>query len=81
MSKVFFVNECPTCGRYLHIRVEYLGKRVVCPHCGGKFDAVDLAVHDLPVSDSVHSLMQRVDELLEVQVNDPVNSDRLPHPR
>ena len=29
MSKAtYFVQECPTCGRDLEIRVEYLGKRV-----------------------------------------------------
>jgi hypothetical protein len=29
----FFVQECPTCGRNLQIRVEYLGRSVVCQHC------------------------------------------------
>ncbi|HWB12577.1 MAG TPA: hypothetical protein VG826_25350 [Pirellulales bacterium] len=29
----FFVQECPTCGRNLQIRVEYLGRTVVCQHC------------------------------------------------
>ncbi len=29
-NPTYFVQECPTCGRRLQIRVEYLGKRVVC---------------------------------------------------
>ena len=38
---VYFVQECPTCGRALHVRVEYLGKRLVCEHCGGALIASD----------------------------------------
>ena len=30
---MYFLQECPTCGRNLRIRVEYLGKSVVCQHC------------------------------------------------
>ena len=37
----YFVQECPTCGRRLQIRLEYLGKRVVCQHCQGTFAAAD----------------------------------------
>jgi hypothetical protein len=37
----FFVQECPTCGRRLQIRVAYLGKRLFCQHCGGPFLACD----------------------------------------
>jgi hypothetical protein len=37
----YFVQECPTCGRRLHIRVEYLGRRVVCQHCHGALIAAD----------------------------------------
>ena len=40
-NATYFVQECPTCGRRLQIRVEYLGKRVVCQHCQGKFVAMD----------------------------------------
>ncbi len=31
------VEECPVCGRPVEIRCEYLGRRVVCQHCGGGF--------------------------------------------
>jgi len=78
---VFFVRDCPTCGRRLHIRVEYLGKKMVCPHCGARLDAVDLAAGDLPVGDVSRSLMQRVDELLEDMSEAAAGYARLPHPR
>ena len=42
-SAIYFVQECPTCGRRLQIRVEDLGRRVVCQHCQGRFLAVDPA--------------------------------------
>ena len=37
----YFVQDCPTCGRKLNIRVEYLGKNVVCQHCRAPFMAWD----------------------------------------
>ena len=37
----YFVQECPTCGRNLQVRVEYLGKQVVCQHCGARFEACE----------------------------------------
>ena len=62
---VYYVQECPTCGRTLHIRVEYLGKRVVCQHCHAKFDACDPASVAPSSTDSGLSLLQRAEELLE----------------
>jgi hypothetical protein len=46
----------------LQVRVEYLGRPVVCQHCHGRFEASDSAV-DLKGSSS--DLMRRADELLE----------------
>ena len=43
MSQGTFVQECPTCGRRLHIRVEYLGRKVSCQHCRGQLMACDPA--------------------------------------
>jgi len=40
-KSTYFVQECPTCGRALHVRVEYLGKRLACQHCGGEVLASD----------------------------------------
>ena len=41
---VFFDRACPVCGRMLHIRVQLLGRRVYCQHCGGGFVAADPAL-------------------------------------
>jgi hypothetical protein len=66
MSNVtYFVQGCPTCGRRLQIRVEYLGKRVICQHCHGKFMAVDPAGARADFVDQGSALMKRADELLE----------------
>lgn len=55
-SRTYFLGECPTCSRKLEIRVELLGKRVACQHCG----AIHLAseVSERSASD------QRIDQLL-----------------
>jgi DNA-directed RNA polymerase subunit RPC12/RpoP len=64
-SATYFVQECPTCGRGLQIRVEYLGKRVVCPHCRGRLLALDPASHRYPgVRPTSDELLRRADELL-----------------
>lgn len=70
MSKsTYFVQECPTCGRSLQVRVEYLGRQVVCQHCHGRFEACDSASiapsHAQPGSD----LLRRADQLLESAVH------------
>ena len=66
MSKsTYFVQECPTCGRNLEVRVEYLGKRVVCQHCRGQFVATDAANTSF-CSESGTALLRRAEELLEM---------------
>lgn len=65
MSKsTYFVQECPTCGRSLEIRVEYLGKRVACRHCRGEFVATDPATATATLTTS--ALLRRANELLEL---------------
>ena len=60
----YFVQECPTCGRNLQVRVEYLGKQVVCQHCDARFSAVDPAsALEEDIRDS--TLLERADLLLE----------------
>jgi len=62
----FFVKACPTCGRKLQVRVEYLGREMVCNHCGGDFVADD--THELfPAGDddSSEGILLRADELLD----------------
>lgn len=36
-----FVQECPTCGRRLLVRIELLGRTVACQHCQAQFLARD----------------------------------------
>lgn len=60
----YFFQECPTCGRMLQIRVEYLGKTMACQHCRGEFDARDPATAPPLVSDSGRILLDRAEQLL-----------------
>jgi hypothetical protein len=55
----YYIQECPTCGRALRIRVEYLGRNLACPHCRGHLEAADSS----DASRSL-SLLRRADELL-----------------
>jgi hypothetical protein len=58
---MYFVQECPTCGRNLRIRVEYLGRSVVCQHCHRSLVARD------PVSSGPGlGLLQRATELIDL---------------
>ena len=58
----YFVQECPTCGRRLQVRIEYLGRTVVCQHCRGPFLARDL--EGCAPDESGGALLERVDQLL-----------------
>ncbi len=60
---MFFLRECPTCGRRLQIRVEYLGRLVRCNHCEGRFEATDPSM-STSNSDSGTNLLDRANELL-----------------
>ncbi len=60
----YYVQECPTCGRSLQIRVAYLGKRVSCQHCAAKFEACDPSSTNCPAMESSLSLLARADELI-----------------
>ena len=64
-SRTCFVQECPTCGRRLQIRVEYLGKRVVCQHCRGCFVASDPSGARGHEALPAQSLLRRAEELLQ----------------
>ena len=64
-SVMYFSQECPTCGRGLQIRVEYLGKWVACQHCQGAFVAAESSG---PRGESVEqgsALLRRANELLD----------------
>jgi hypothetical protein len=60
----FFVQECPTCGRRLQIRVAYLGKRLYCQHCGGPFFASDPTQAPPRPHHASAPLLERAEELL-----------------
>jgi hypothetical protein len=74
-NPTYFTQECPTCGRRLQIRVEYLGRRVVCQHCQGHLIAVDPTNARYAREDAGNALLRRADELLETI------SHRKPQPR
>jgi predicted RNA-binding Zn-ribbon protein involved in translation (DUF1610 family) len=61
----YFVQECPTCGRKLQVRVQYLGKQVICQHCGGQFEAYDASTGAYPPPSSSLSVLARAEELLQ----------------
>jgi hypothetical protein len=63
-NPTYFVQECPTCGRRLQIRVEYLGKKVVCQHCLGQLIATDPETLRRDREQSGNALLRRADELL-----------------
>ena len=64
-SGMYYVQECPTCGRSLQVRVEYLGKRVACQHCLAKFEACDPSSANYPPMASGISILARAEELIE----------------
>jgi hypothetical protein len=64
-NPTYFIQECPTCGRRLQIRVEHLGRTVVCRHCQGRLTAADSSNLRCDVGSSSNSLLRRADELLE----------------
>ncbi len=61
----YFVQECPTCGRNLQVRVEYLGKLVVCQHCSARFEACQPGSAAYPPPSSSLSLLERAEQLLQ----------------
>jgi DNA-directed RNA polymerase subunit RPC12/RpoP len=63
-AATYFVQECPTCGRNLQVRIEYLGKRVACQHCSARFVATDPSSSFGDEADSGISLLDRADALI-----------------
>lgn len=76
----YFVQECPTCGRRLQIRVEYLGRHLVCRHCQGEFEALDPANVHHGCTEHGNALLRRADELLETVARRRMHA-RVPYPR
>jgi len=63
----YFVQRCPTCGRQLQVRVEYLGRELSCQHCQGKFTAASE-----PQEVAEPDLVKRADALLATSQREQV---------
>lgn len=61
----YFVQECPTCGRNLQVRVEYLGKQIVCQHCSARFEAFEPGSEGYSHQNSSLSLLERAEHLIQ----------------
>ena len=61
----YFLQECPTCGRRARVRVEHLGRQVVCQHCLGRFEARDPATDGGDGMLTESKILRRANELLE----------------
>lgn len=64
-SATYFVQECPTCGRTLQVRIEYLGKKVTCQHCAASFVAFDPDAGYPGKCETGISILDRAEELIE----------------
>lgn len=77
-NSTHFIQDCPTCGRKLQVRLVYLGKQVSCRHCHAQF----LAIHPMSpahrLSDSGLDLLRRADELLARADQTPAGRQPLP---
>ena len=60
----YFLQVCPTCGRRVRVRVEYMGKQVACQHCHGRFEARDPETAGAPSPREAAPIIDRVEELL-----------------
>lgn len=63
-STTYFDQECPICGRKLQVRIAYMGRKVVCQHCRGEFEACDPTSTVYPPNDSAIIVLRRAGELL-----------------
>jgi hypothetical protein len=60
----FFAQDCPVCGRRLHIHASDAGKQVACQHCQGVFIAEASVQDGGSTGDWRTALVRRADELL-----------------
>ena len=60
----FFTQDCPTCGRSLHVDFDYAHQQVACQHCRAEFIACDARHSSHSCDDWRTALMRRADELL-----------------
>ena len=50
MGATYYIQICPTCGRRLEVKIEYIGLEVSCYHCRARFHAENLCENYLPDS-------------------------------
>ncbi len=86
----YFVQQCPVCGRPLHISWVYHGGNVVCQHCRGAFVAQHGSRNEEPTDGTADSLGRRTERLLAMcghqgkplyvgsQGSDRISFDRAP---
>ena len=66
MPSAYFFQDCPTCGRHVRIKAEYLGKRMSCLHCEGEFTATDRESRFDAVETRASSVLQAMESLHSV---------------
>ncbi|MFN0020323.1 MAG: hypothetical protein ACKVP0_18850 [Pirellulaceae bacterium] len=66
MPSAYFFQDCPTCGRHVRIKAEYLGKRMSCLHCEGEFTAADRESRFDAAETRASSVLQAMESLLSV---------------
>ncbi|MCA9177719.1 MAG: hypothetical protein KDB14_24805 [Planctomycetales bacterium] len=72
MSGVHFVQQCPTCGRRLHILLDYMGRRLSCEHCGGTFTA---GVDAPSPGDAIHRATQLLASVNQLRMEQAAQED------
>ena len=60
----YFVQECPTCGRQLEVRLEYLGRTLRCQHCHGQFETDTHSTQGIAAAKPESNLLDRAEQLL-----------------
>lgn len=69
-STMHYHQSCPTCGRKLMIRVEYLGRRVFCTHCRSPFIASDGSHQHGGANGGGGTVLERAERLLALFESD-----------
>ena len=59
-----FLQQCPVCGRPLEVRRDYVGTRVACRHCNGRFVASDPDDRENSATIGGDRLIRRAEQLL-----------------
>lgn len=59
-----FTQNCPICGRRVHVSHDHRKLTIVCQHCHGAFLAHDPQTRGAGSHDQTDSLMLRADRLL-----------------